>query len=373
MRRPAHRAGLQVFGWFVHTRIFCSFVGELKQIVDNSRCTPTHEFIGRLYGQGKLLRCYTQNIDCLEQQAGLLVFDDEKEVIAACAGGEGAAPRQTGNVACAGHLDAIADAESVRPPKSRKSRPKLSSNPLVQLHGSLQQLYCTLCSATFPFTDKYRDEFKNGELPPCPQCEKQTEARRLAGKRRTATGTLRPSIVLYNEPHPRGDLVARILVADIRRKPDLLLVMGTSLKVTGLKSLVKDMAKGIHAAGGCCLFVNKTEAASVKEWSTVFDYQVLADTDEWVGDVDRRIAKLRGPEQRTLVKSATAKLALSRIETTITPKSPATGTCRAYRLCWGAIVWDAEDSLLAFYLLIKLLRQKGKRPVPVPLLTARRR
>jgi NAD-dependent SIR2 family protein deacetylase len=37
----------------------------------NFKPTPTHEFLALLARKGKLLRNYTQNIDCLETRAGV--------------------------------------------------------------------------------------------------------------------------------------------------------------------------------------------------------------------------------------------------------------------------------------------------------------
>ena len=68
--------------------------------------------------------------------------------------------------------------------------------------------------------------------------------------------------------------------------------MGTSLKVHGLKSLVKSFARNIHANNesiqsgsrkqpGSVVFVNATPAAG-KEWSGDLDYFVHGTTDEFV-------------------------------------------------------------------------------------------
>ena len=54
--------------------------------------------------------------------------------------------------------------------------------------------------------------------------------------------------MLYDEPHPRGDDIGTIQTSDIGRKPDMLIVMGTSLKVHGFKKLVRDFAKAVHEA-----------------------------------------------------------------------------------------------------------------------------
>ncbi|OMH85526.1 NAD-dependent histone deacetylase HST3 [Zancudomyces culisetae] len=53
------------------TQLFYNFMGELKQTVKRAECTPTHTFIKKLDQEGRLLRCYTQNIDNLEKLAGL--------------------------------------------------------------------------------------------------------------------------------------------------------------------------------------------------------------------------------------------------------------------------------------------------------------
>lgn len=105
-------------------------------------------------------------------------------------------------------------------------------------------------------------------------------------------GKLRPGIVLYDEPHPLGDEIGAIETADLARKPDLLIIMGTSLKVHGLKKLVKEFAKAVHASGangrskspiipkGKVIFVNKTPPSS--EWDGIIDYHIEGETDAWV-------------------------------------------------------------------------------------------
>ena len=101
-------------------------------------------------------------------------------------------------------------------------------------------------------------------------------------------GTLRPAIVLYDEPHPLGDEIGQIQTADVRKGPDLLIIMGTSLKVHGLKKLVKEFAKVTHGRKGpripgIVIFVNKTPPGS--EWDGVIDYHVEGDTDSWTEKV----------------------------------------------------------------------------------------
>ena len=73
-------------------------------------------------------------------------------------------------------------------------------------------------------------------------------ARVARSARALKVGTLRPAIVLYDEPHPLGDDIGTIQTADVARKPDMLIIMGTSLKVHGFKKLVRDFAKAVHEA-----------------------------------------------------------------------------------------------------------------------------
>lgn len=127
------------------------------------------------------------------------------------------------------------------------------------------------------------------------------EARVARSARALKIGKLRPGIVLYDEPHPLGDDIGSIQTGDLSRKPDLLIIMGTSLKVHGLKKLVKEFAKVVHSTApvpspcvanspkptttknamkGKVIFVNKTAPSS--EWDGIIDYHVEGETDAWV-------------------------------------------------------------------------------------------
>lgn len=86
--------------------------------------------------------------------------------------------------------------------------------------------------------------------------------------------------------------------------------MGTSLKVHGLKKLVKEFAKTAKASASpasakkACkvIFVNKTAPSS--EWGEYIDYHVAGETDVWVGRVIEDWKKMRPMDwevQQTLV------------------------------------------------------------------------
>jgi NAD-dependent histone deacetylase SIR2 len=104
----------------------------------------------------------------------------------------------------------------------------------------------------------------------------------------------------------------------LSKKPDLLIVMGTSLKVHGLKKLVKEFAKAVHQRSapiavnsaqssrtrnesslsslvdgnvGKVIFVNKTPPPG--EWGGVIDYHIEGTTDEWAERVLADWKKMR--------------------------------------------------------------------------------
>ncbi|KAF9215443.1 hypothetical protein BGZ59_001383 [Podila verticillata] len=233
------------------TAVFYTFISELHAQTLKAKPSPTHHFIKMLSEKGKLLRCYTQNIDCLEEELGM-------ETSLVC----------------------------------EKGKVKKDVN-VVQLHGSLRKLKCTICSEPYGFLNDFEKVFREGEAPDCPKCELNDVIRVAQGKRKIATGTLRPDIVLYNENHPFGEAIGKIQLNDLQRSPDVLLVMGTSLKVHGLRLLVRKAAKVVHEKkGGKVILVNKTPVVG-KEWSGVFDYFIEGETDRWCEIVESAIRSVK--------------------------------------------------------------------------------
>jgi NAD+-dependent protein deacetylase SIR2 len=83
--------------------------------------------------------------------------------------------------------------------------------------------------------------------------------------------------------------------------------MGTSLKVHGLRKLVKDFAKTVHSSSSprkpCnVIFINKTAPSS--EWSDIIDYHICGETDAWTTKVISDWKKMRPADwevQQTLL------------------------------------------------------------------------
>ncbi|KAL5633847.1 hypothetical protein ACGC1H_005885 [Rhizoctonia solani] len=238
--------------------VFYTFMAELKTQIDSAHPAPVHDFLAMLDDKGKLLRSYTQNIDGLEERAGL----GTQDLNAAATGNVG---QRTKN---------------------------------VQLHGDIHRVRCTLCSASYPCSPDHIAAFRTGTPPDCPECIARSDARTARSARALKCGTLRPAIVLYDEPHPLGDHIGAVQTSDLGKRPDLLIVMGTSLKVHGLRLLVKSFAKAVHSSRPSpsatsatshsflhnVIFVNRTPPPP-GEWTSIIDYHIQGDTDTWVGHV----------------------------------------------------------------------------------------
>ncbi len=159
---------------------------------------------------------------------------------------------------------------------------------VVQLHGNIHTLRCTFCQNLSLWNDtEHSPYFLVGRAPLCQLCTTASLNRKDRGKRGTKIGTLRPNIVLYGEEHPSADAIGSITSHDLSIAPDVLLIMGTSLHVHGLKILVREFAKAVHArprGKGKVIFVNLSKPAE-SVWKDSIDYWVSVDCDAWVGKV----------------------------------------------------------------------------------------
>lgn len=180
---------------------------------------------------------------------------------------------------------------------------------VVQLHGELNNLRCTHCLKLFEWENEAQQKLLAGQAPLCSMCVINDEGRRGRGKRGTAVGSLRPNIVLYGEEHPSEQILSQIITHDIALAPDVLLILGTSLRVHGLKYLVKEFARAVHArkAGkGKVVFINQTKP-SESGWNDIIDWWVGMDCDEWVQNLHSRRSDLwerQGMLQLSVIKRA---------------------------------------------------------------------
>lgn len=253
------------------TEVFYRFIASLRQKIRDEvkETSPTHKFIRTLRDGGRLMRCYTQNIDGLERREGLSMDLSD---------GKGNKRRFMKKFW-----------EAPRPTQSQSNAAD-GGCEVVPLHGDLEVLRCTLCQKTCLWSDEATQEFLIGMAPECATCATKSDDRKEKGKRGVAVGLLRPNIVLYGEEHPSNQFLAPLIPFDLSSGPEVLIVMGTSLKVHGLQKVIREFAKKIHArkdGKGMVLFVNRTKPAE-SVWEKVFDSYVAMDCDDWVQDLRMR-------------------------------------------------------------------------------------
>ena len=140
----------------------------------------------------------------------------------------------------------------------------------IPLHGSLAGLECPVCRATDGW-EVHRGTINAGGELLCSVCITYCMERVAAGKRRPAIGQLRPSMIMLDAVHPQGDKIVS-LAAEDSAAAEVLLILGTSLKVHGPEVLARRFAGQIRARGGKVVYVNLSKPTSA--WNGLVDYWV---------------------------------------------------------------------------------------------------
>ncbi|KAJ5656016.1 NAD-dependent protein deacetylase hst4 [Penicillium longicatenatum] len=204
--------------------------------IESEKTTPTkfHQMLARLGKENRLKRLYTQNIDGIETSM---------------------APLQT------------------EIPLNIKGRWPVT----IQLHGSIQKMVCQKCRFT---SDLDPNMFLETDPPECGECAENDRARRIAEQRSHGVGRLRPRIVLYNEHNPDEEAITSVMNSDVKSRPRVLVVAGTSLKIPGVRRLVKSLCAVIRTRkDGVTMFINN-EPPVGKEFENCFDLIVQGSTDQ---------------------------------------------------------------------------------------------
>ena len=212
--------------------------------------TDTHRLLRNLQSYGKLQRCYTQNIDGLEARAGL-----------------------------------NADMES-------------NDCNAVQLHGNLDALRCSYCRHLTSWNGAHERALASGEVVPCPECASRVEERRRRGGRTNIhTGYLRPNIVLFQDiDDPLGETKAKIIDKDASLRPDVLLVVGTSLAIEGPRYELKSkLIPAVRRNNGRVIYVNNKPPPRAFA-KPVIDHIFEMDCDFWARDLATRESSSREDE-----------------------------------------------------------------------------
>jgi NAD+-dependent protein deacetylase SIR2 len=212
---------------------------------DTKRFSPTHAFIAMLQDKGKLLTNYSQNIDNIEANAG------------------------------------------IKPEK------------LVQCHGSFATATCQRCGYKVDGETIFY-EIKAGKIPRCDKCIATLRTSRKSKRKRAnngqnarrlrycsddtddedydipEAGIMKPDITFFGEALP--DEFSKRLVEHDRDKVDLVIVIGTSLKVAPVSEVVPYLPPNIPQ-----IFISKTPVTHIN-----FDIDLLGECDVVVAELCRR-------------------------------------------------------------------------------------
>lgn len=195
---------------------FNSMISSLHDLSKKSEPTDFHLMMNQLALEGRLLRLYTQNIDGLDTRLS--------------------------------NLTTKIPLESPAP-------------QTVQLHGSIHHMECNKCSLIADLDSsvfRCRQDDDNVQLvPTCVQCEEFEIVRTAGGLRSQGVGKMRPRVVLYNEFHPEGDIIGKITTTDLRKRPDCLIIAGTSLQIPGVKAICKQFSQKVRQSKGIILYLNQ--------------------------------------------------------------------------------------------------------------------
>lgn len=216
----------------------------LSQLASKAEPTAFHHLLAKLSEQGRLMRLYTQNVDGIDTSL---------------------APLAT-------------------------SVPLANKGPwprTIQLHGGLEKMVCSKCNHLADFQPALFD----GPVPPsCTHCFEADKVRTdHAGKRSHGVGRLRPRIVLYNEANPDDEAIGSVVSSDLRARPDAVIVVGTSMKIPGVRRIVREMCGVVRARrDGLAVWVNHDPPPVGKEFEDCWDLVVKGSSDDVAG-----IARMR--------------------------------------------------------------------------------
>lgn len=324
---------ISIFRNYDSIKMFNKFIQDLYLQVKQCGPTPTHEFIKKLNDANKLIKCYTQNIDGIERKLGLKTqfnseswkesnviqlhgdlhelccnlcyqkygwsefYDDDGKIL------DHVLERFNATDDLMPDADGNGDEDRGGDGDDDGDGDGYDSDVLILSQGST----ASECSQGSTFSnnrgikdyDSEVEEFgcvedinndKNIDMIECPKCIEKYHDRVSKGKRslESSIGIIRPNIVLYGEEHPYSEKFGANISKDLKRKPTMLLIFGTSLKVTGVKKMVREMSKKVHENGGVVVLVNR-EAVSNSCWRNYIDYQIVSDCDAFCDFVTHKV------------------------------------------------------------------------------------
>jgi NAD-dependent histone deacetylase SIR2 len=219
------------------TSTFHSMVSSMSRMTKDAKPTVFHQMLATLAQEGRLLRLYTQNVDGIDTSLPPL-----NTVVPLCKDETGKWPKT------------------------------------VQLHGGLDKMVCSKCQTT---SDLDADLFDGPIAPLCSACEEINEIRtNVEGKRSHGIGRLRPRMVLYNEHNPDDEAIGKVAGEDLRRRPDAIIVVGTTLKVPGIQRIVREMCGIVRdRKDGMSIWINNDPPPTGPQFADCWDLIVKGPAD----------------------------------------------------------------------------------------------
>ena len=216
------------------TTQFHAMVRNLSHQASLAKPTAFHHLLASLAKSGQLLRLYTQNVDGIDTSLPPL--------------------------------------STTIPLNAKGPWPRT-----IQLHGGLEKMVCTKCHTLSDFEPAL---FEGSTAPACPNCVDIDRIRiNHAGKRSHGIGCLRPRMVLYSEQSPDADAIGAVSIADLRARPDAIIVVGTSMKIPGVKQMVKEMCRVVRdRRDGLAIWINQDPPP--KEYEDCWDLVIDGDCDK---------------------------------------------------------------------------------------------
>ncbi|KAF2722725.1 DHS-like NAD/FAD-binding domain-containing protein [Polychaeton citri CBS 116435] len=220
------------------TTVFQAMVKDMSRLTKSAKPTAFHHMLATIASEGRLLRLYSQNVDSIDTS-----------------------------------LDPLA----TRIPLTKDDSGKWPRT--VQLHGSLAKAVCSKCNALSDFDAGL---FDSSDPPVCGECVEVNHIRTtFEGKRSHGIGRLRPRMVLYNEHNPDDEAIGAVTREDLRRRPDAVVVVGTTLKVPGVKRIVREMCGVVRdRKGGVAVWISNDPPPAQKEFEDCWDIVVQGSCDE---------------------------------------------------------------------------------------------
>ena len=219
-----------------HPKEFDRFFADMRKLTIDASPTVTHLFLQDLVQKEKCLHWYNQNVDNLENCLRWKSKWDKATVM----------------------------------------------RTLIYTHGCLSELRCTVCQYVTFYSHVYVDKVvRLGQLLRCPNCLESSAAakRKLAenlrrSERSKGCGYLKPNITLYEDnDHDLGENIADLMTSDLKRKPDIVLVLGTSLMIKNMVSFINN----IKSYSPATKFLN-INVESV-EWKKEWDFELIGPCD----------------------------------------------------------------------------------------------